>query len=65
MMKMARQKRSIVAIGHPYPATLDYLERALPLLESEGIRVVPVSEVIRTRLAGQQVATGTASTGAE
>jgi polysaccharide deacetylase 2 family uncharacterized protein YibQ len=65
MIRMARHKQSIVAIGHPYPATLEYLELALPMLASEGIRIVPVSEVIRTRLAGQQVASGRAPIGAE
>ncbi len=36
-----------VGIGHPYPATLAYLERNLPRLAGEGFRLVSVAESIR------------------
>jgi hypothetical protein len=44
---LAKAKRDGVAlaIGHPYPATLDLLERELPLLAEQGIRLVRVSQL--------------------
>ena len=56
MMTMAHEKQSVIAIGHPYPATLEYLQLALPMLEEAGIRVVPVSVMIKYRLAKEQIA---------
>lgn len=35
-----------VGIGHPYTATLEFLERAIPLLRAEGFELVPVSRAI-------------------
>ena len=35
-----------VAIGHPYPGTLAFLERAIPGLVEEGIELVPLRELI-------------------
>lgn len=42
---LARQRGQAIAIGHPYPATLDYLEAALAGLEESGFRLVPASEL--------------------
>lgn len=50
-VNIAKKYGSAIAIGHPYPETLRVLETALPQLESEGIRLVPVSELIRYRMA--------------
>lgn len=49
MLKLARQKGSAVAIGHPYPDTIAFLTRALPELKQQGIRLVSVSRLIRWR----------------
>ncbi len=49
MKRLARERGAVVAIGHPYPATLDLLEQELPKLESEGFELVTVSELVRTR----------------
>jgi polysaccharide deacetylase 2 family uncharacterized protein YibQ len=38
-----------IGIGHPYPATLSYLEAVLPTLNAEGIELVPVTQIINTR----------------
>ena len=46
LIGIARRRGYAVAIGHPYPETLDYLEEALPLLEESGIELVPVSELL-------------------
>jgi polysaccharide deacetylase 2 family uncharacterized protein YibQ len=43
---LARERGLAVAIGHPYPATLDFLERAIPALVEEGIELVPLRELI-------------------
>jgi polysaccharide deacetylase 2 family uncharacterized protein YibQ len=40
---IARKHGSAIAIGHPYEATLDLLERELPKLADEGFELVPVS----------------------
>lgn len=45
----ARRHGSAVAIGHPYPATLEVLAEALPDLEAQGVRLVPISELIAHR----------------
>ncbi|HET9794789.1 MAG TPA: divergent polysaccharide deacetylase family protein [Thermoanaerobaculia bacterium] len=42
----ARSQGAAVAIGHPHPATLAVLERELPRLGSEGIRLVTVAELL-------------------
>lgn len=57
LLDIARRRGSAIAIGHPYPETISYLEKILPLLPEMGIEVVPVSRLLapadgeRTRLA--------------
>ncbi len=43
---LARERGLAVAIGHPYPATLAFLERAIPRLVEDGIELVPLHELI-------------------
>jgi polysaccharide deacetylase 2 family uncharacterized protein YibQ len=43
---LARERGLAVAIGHPYPVTLDFLEREIPRLVEEGIELVPIRELI-------------------
>ena len=43
---LARSRGLAVAIGHPYPATLEFLEREIPQLVEEGIELVPIRELI-------------------
>jgi len=47
MKEMARRRGQVVAIGHPYPSTLELLERELPRLIEEGFELVSVSEMVR------------------
>lgn len=47
MKELARRRGQVVAIGHPYPATLELLERELPRLEEEGFELVSISELLR------------------
>lgn len=46
LVAQARNKGLAVGIGHPYAATIDYLEVALPLLEQQGIDLVFASKMI-------------------
>ncbi|HSM30404.1 MAG TPA: divergent polysaccharide deacetylase family protein [Woeseiaceae bacterium] len=43
---LARERGLAVAIGHPYPGTLAFLERAIPGLVEEGIELVSLRELI-------------------
>jgi uncharacterized protein len=49
MKKLAEKRGSVIAIGHPYAATLDLLERELPKLAAEGYELVTISELVQTR----------------
>lgn len=46
LKKLARQNGMAVGIGHPYPATLAFLERELPALDDSGIALVSISELV-------------------
>lgn len=48
MKKLADRRGSVIAIGHPYAATLDLLERELPKLEAAGYELVTISELVQT-----------------
>jgi polysaccharide deacetylase 2 family uncharacterized protein YibQ len=45
LKKRARRYGYAIGIGHPYPATLDYLQTALPELEKQGFQLVPVAQI--------------------
>lgn len=47
MKALAKRRGRVVAIGHPYPATLELLERELPLLAEQGFELVNVSELVK------------------
>lgn len=44
---LARKRGRALAIGHPYPVTLELLERELPRLAEEGFELVRVSELLQ------------------
>jgi polysaccharide deacetylase 2 family uncharacterized protein YibQ len=46
LLEVAREKGFATGIGHPYAATLDYLEKALPSLAALNIELIPVSQMI-------------------
>jgi polysaccharide deacetylase 2 family uncharacterized protein YibQ len=58
LLQLARHNGTAIAIGHPYPETIQFLQQVLPTIANEGIDLVPVSELIqwqqiRSRLAWQ------------
>lgn len=46
LTKLAQRTGLAVAIGHPYPETLAFLEAELPLLEARKIELIPVSQAV-------------------
>ncbi len=46
LLTLAREKGFATGIGHPYAATLDYLEKTLPTLAALNIELIPVSQMI-------------------
>lgn len=48
-LKLARQQGSVVMIGHPYPQTIEVLNRELPRLQAEGIRWISLKHMIAVR----------------
>lgn len=46
MKRLAQQRGSVVAIGHPYDGTLNFLERELPGLEADGFELVTISDLV-------------------
>lgn len=46
LIELARRDGLGIAIGHPYPETIAYLLEVLPTLDSQGLRLATVSEVL-------------------
>lgn len=46
LLAKAREQGSAVAIGHPYPSTLGYLENVIPKLDAMGVRLVSPSGLL-------------------
>lgn len=46
LKSVAKENGHAVAIGHPYPATLDLLEAEIPKLPQEGYDLISVSEML-------------------
>ena len=38
-----------IAIAHPYPETVAFLQEALPELEKQGYELVPLSQLVETK----------------
>ena len=45
--RIARRRGYAVGIGHPHPATIEALQRWLPLARQEGFMLVPISAIVR------------------
>ncbi|MCB1691718.1 MAG: divergent polysaccharide deacetylase family protein [Pseudomonadales bacterium] len=46
LIRKAKRHGTAIAIGHPHPVTLAYLEMALPTLASQGVQLIPASNLI-------------------
>ena len=46
----ARRNGVAIGIGHPFPVTMDVLERILPGLDAEGLELISVADAIRYRV---------------
>jgi polysaccharide deacetylase 2 family uncharacterized protein YibQ len=47
LIALAKRYGQAVGIAHPYPQSMRYLEDNLPLLASQGIRILPLSELLQ------------------
>lgn len=54
LINLAKKNGSAVAIGHPFSMTLDVLEEKIPQLETVGIQLIKVSELINKQSLQQQ-----------
>ncbi|WP_407316998.1 divergent polysaccharide deacetylase family protein [Pseudomonas sp. nanlin1] len=48
-IKLAHKQGTVVLIGHPYPQTLEVLERELPKLKAQGVEWIPLRQLIGER----------------
>lgn len=47
LIRLCEQKGEAIVIGHPYPETLKILPEVINKIEAAGIKIVPVSRIIR------------------
>lgn len=46
LIRIAQKYRRAIGIAHPYPETIAFLKRELPLLAQQGVKLTPISELI-------------------
>ena len=49
LLRVAEKHGLAVAVGHPYPETINYLQQVLPTLQASGYRLALISEVLAPR----------------
>ena len=53
LLRLAEERGTALAIGHPHPQTLALLEQWMPRLRERGIRLLPVHELIDIQQQGE------------
>ncbi|MCP3671094.1 MAG: divergent polysaccharide deacetylase family protein [Gammaproteobacteria bacterium] len=53
LLQLAKKRGYAVAIGHPYPETMQVLKQELAGLSSKGIRLIPISEIVALQKRGK------------
>jgi len=53
LLALARKQGTALAIGHPHPQTLAFLEQQLPQLGQRGFRLLPVRDLIELQQQGE------------
>lgn len=53
LTRIAEKKGYAVAIAHPYPTTIKILTEYLPLLNKQGIELVPITQIIKLNSANR------------
>ena len=53
LVRLARSQGTALAIGHPYPETLAMLEKEIPKLTQQGLKLVPVGALIEMQQQGE------------
>ncbi|MCV2884407.1 divergent polysaccharide deacetylase family protein [Aestuariibacter sp. AA17] len=48
LIRLAKKYNQVIGIAHPYPQSLAYLENALTELDGQGVRLIPVSEMLKS-----------------
>ena len=48
-MKLANQQGSAIAIAHPYPSSIVFLQDKLEKLDTYGVKLMPISRLIEWR----------------
>lgn len=64
LIRLALQQGSAIAIGHPYPETVAFLQQALPGLAGLGVELVPVSELLPRSTSQKSVESDSTPSGA-
>jgi polysaccharide deacetylase 2 family uncharacterized protein YibQ len=59
LKQIASRRGFAIGIGHPYPATLDFLAGALPALQADGIELIGIRDLVA--LTGGERATAAAA----
>lgn len=54
LLKLAKKQGAAIGIGHPYPETLAVLKKELSSLGAKGVRLIPVSQIIKLQQGGDQ-----------